>query len=410
MSTNHHEIAGDDLIEDDDEWLTTNSSDSEMGDTVSETGEISEESDEETPPVNPINTSNEKCRNFHNTTKIESLANLEILKKYTDDADQLPNAEILIYIMSSETDVRKVVPFTKPQLEKLTDHHYFSSLKRILTDQNSTFRSFEKHPGLGTNITCLKIPGVKSENVYKCLQFISKCADEKLMSIYLMKTPEIRFQKWICENYFEKQDESVFEAYKIFDFLGAQVYVELAKKLFLKFEKYCENNVGGLEELESRCGALKSVNLKHLCRIESLESQNKKLKVQNEALKTTINFCNKSKLLVSEKNEPEKLDKNSRYANLESQNNKLTSENTVLQDSLKVVNLNKTELNRLDLISSLKNQVVQLKSRKKVRTPFLVTQKTALAKLAWYPILKLPNKLSLITCIFCSARTAMDVL
>ena len=148
---------------------------------------------------------------------MESLANLETLKQYTDNADQLPNADLLIYIMSSETDVHKIIPFTKPQLEKLTDHDYFFSLFYV--------KSLQSHPSLESDITCLKIPGVKPENVEKCLQFFKNCADEKLMSTYLLKTEETRFMDWICDNFVKTQDASFIEAYKIFDFLGARKFM-----------------------------------------------------------------------------------------------------------------------------------------------------------------------------------------
>ena len=101
--------------------------------------------------ANLTKTFDDECCISENTTTIESLVKLETLKQYTDDPDQLPNADLLIYIMNTETDVHKVVPFTNRKLENLTDYHYFSSLTKIHNNKSPTFQSLEKHPFLTSN-------------------------------------------------------------------------------------------------------------------------------------------------------------------------------------------------------------------------------------------------------------------
>ena len=378
--------------------------------------------------ANLTKTFDDECCISENTTTIESLVKLETLKQYTDDPDQLPNADLLIYIMNTETDVHKVVPFTNRKLENLTDYHYFSSLTKIHNNKSPTFQSLEKHPSLGANITCLKIPDATAENVHKCVQFISDCAEEKLNSREKVEPVKRRFGRmWILAD--QKNGKSVIEAYTIFVFLGAQVYADFAEKylknsinptnirgfsnLSPEFEKYCKNYVDDLQnaliqtqveqkldlinkqdglnlktesnqgllndlksrnsELESRCETLRSLNFKNLCRSEHLGYQNKKITVQNKLLKSHKSESQRQISLLKHQhmklvvclfifstycimkheleNKPESLVETK---NVESKNKKLVSQNKALE-------LEKSESD--SLINSLKNKIVQLKSR-----------------------------------------------
>merc|ERR1712071_600017 len=244
--------------------------------------------------TNLINTFTDQCRITDNTKTIESLASIETLKQFTENPNQLTNADLLIYIMSSETDVHKVIAFTKTQLEKLTDHDYFFSLFYV--------KSLQKHSTLGTDLTCLKIPDVNPENVHKCLQFISNCADEKLMSTHLLKTEETRFMDWICDNFFKTQDASFIEAYKIFDFLRAQVYVDLAEKylkkcinsanvfelakISAKFEKECEKYVIELAKSKVKTVEVIKIQVEKEIQIQTKVKIQKEVQVVTNEVKT----------------------------------------------------------------------------------------------------------------------------
>ena len=234
-----------------------------------------------------------------------SIVSIHTLQKFTDHPKQISNADLFIYIMSSETGFYKVMPFTKHALEQLTDYHYFTSLLNTDIKKHKGTKSLscrQTHSVLGTRITHLNIPGVKVENVKKCLQFIKTCADEKMMSIYLLRSPKDRFESWIFDNLWIDRDkiwEDVIECYKIFDFLGSSDYVEVTQNYLikiirvtdvLKFERLPQNLKKECEkyfaDLETRNLKLEFIHRKDETRIIELESGMTKLESENEFLKS----------------------------------------------------------------------------------------------------------------------------
>ena len=124
----------------------------------------------------------------------------------------------LVYIMLNDQEVYKVIPLKKEALEK---SEYFNVVEK--NSENTTLRTYKKHPALELDFITVFIPDVEPKNIIKCIEHMIDSRPSQNSEATL---------KTAFNNSFIKSDwKQLLEFRDIFDFLMVDYAVKIIEDM-----------------------------------------------------------------------------------------------------------------------------------------------------------------------------------